>query len=181
MKIEIKNRWDGTKIVICGEYESIKDCLERNKSANLQSADLQSADLRFANLRFANLQFADLQSADLRSADLQSADLRFADLQSADLRFANLRSADLRSANLRSAKGYADSHEFFAETIRQQKINLFNQNEWFMIGQILVHRLCWYSIQKRYGEKIVSVFAKLTAVGFDEWQKKYVEILKAKE
>jgi len=98
MRVEIKNRYDG-KIILCGEYESVKDCLEKNRSdlrfANLRYADLSSADLSSADLRSADLSSADLSSADLRSANLRSADLRFADLS-----FANLSSADLRSANL---------------------------------------------------------------------------------
>jgi hypothetical protein len=72
MKIEIKNRFTN-EIIICGEYESIKDCLEKNKDKNLRFADLRSADLSSANLRSA-----DLSSANLRSADLRSADLRYA-------------------------------------------------------------------------------------------------------
>jgi len=34
MNIEIKNRYTGS-IILCGEYESIKDCCERNRGANL--------------------------------------------------------------------------------------------------------------------------------------------------
>ena len=55
MKIEIK-RWDNGKIIICGEYESIKDCLEKNRN---------KADLSWANLGSANLCSADLSSANL--------------------------------------------------------------------------------------------------------------------
>ena len=88
MKIEIK-KWTDNEIILSGEYESIKDCLERNRSADLRSADLRSADLR---------------SADLSYADLSSTDLRSADLSYADLRSANLSSANLRSANLSYAK-----------------------------------------------------------------------------
>src|SRR3990167_9012656 len=62
MKIEIK-RWDNNEIIICGEYESVRNCLERNKDksfyrANLSSANLSSADLSSANLSFANLSYA---------------------------------------------------------------------------------------------------------------------------
>ena len=32
MNIEIKNHWDN-KIIICGEYKNIKDCLEKNRGA----------------------------------------------------------------------------------------------------------------------------------------------------
>jgi len=117
MKIEIR-RWDNDEIIICGEYESVKDCLEKNRnksfyganlrsanlsSADLRSADLSSADLRSANLSSADLRWADLRSADLSSADLSSANLRWADLRSADLSWANLRWANLRLADLSSA------------------------------------------------------------------------------
>ena len=84
MKIEIKNKING-KIILCGEYESVADCINKNSSADLSYADLS---------------YADLSSADLSSADLSSADLRSADLSSADLRYADLSSADLRSADL---------------------------------------------------------------------------------
>ena len=102
MKIEIK-RWDNNEIIVCGEYENIRDCLEKNKNKSFYRADLSFANLRSADLNSANLRSADLNSADLNSADLNSADLRFANLNSADLRFANLNSADLRSADLSSA------------------------------------------------------------------------------
>jgi hypothetical protein len=118
MKIEIKDRFERKRIIVCGEYESIKDCLEKNLSADLRSADLSRAnlsranlsradlslaDLRLADLYVANLSLANLRSADLRSADLRSAYLYSADLCSADLSFADLRSADLRSADLSRA------------------------------------------------------------------------------
>ena len=105
VKIEIK-RWDDARIIISGEYESIKDCLEKNKNKSFYMADLRSADLRSANLRSADLSSADLRFADLRFADLRSADLSFADLRSADLNSADLRSANLRFADLRFAKNF---------------------------------------------------------------------------
>jgi uncharacterized protein YjbI with pentapeptide repeats len=108
MKIEIKNRYNGN-IILCGEYESIKECLTKNKAADLRYADLRYADLRYADLRYADLRSADLSDADLRYANLSSADLRYADLSDADLRYADLRDADLSSADLRSADlRYAD-------------------------------------------------------------------------
>jgi len=103
MKIEIRS-WDNQKIIICGEYESIADCLEKNKAKSFYTA----------NLRYANLSSANLSFADLRSADLSFADLRYA-----DLRYANLSSADLSSANLSYAKNietvkYNESTALFA-------------------------------------------------------------------
>ena len=67
MKIEIKNRWNG-EIILCGEYESITDCLKKNIGADLRGADLREADLREANLYGANLYGADLYEADLYGA-----------------------------------------------------------------------------------------------------------------
>jgi len=107
MEVKIK-RWDNEEIIVCGEYESVRDCLIENKDknfykANLRFANLRSANLRFANLRSANLRFADLQDADLRSADLRFANLQDANLRSADLRSANLQDANLQDANLQDA------------------------------------------------------------------------------
>ena len=89
MKIEIKNRFS-EKTILCGDYESMKDCLEKNSSADLRSANLRSADLRSANLSYASLSSANLRYADLSYADLRSADLSYADLRSANLSYASL-------------------------------------------------------------------------------------------
>jgi len=163
-KIEIKNRFTGA-VILCGEYESIKDCLEKNTGACLGGAYLRDADLR---------------DADLGGADLRDADLRGAYLRDADLRDADLRGAYLGGAYLRDAKGYVNSHDFFTEIIRRQKVEDFTTSEWAMIGVILVHRICWDSIQKRYDGKIMPVFKKLAKVGFGEWEEKYKEITNAK-
>ena len=74
MKTEIKNRFTA-EIIICGEYESIRHCLEKNKDKNLSGANLFRADLSGANLSEANLSGADLSGANLFRADLSGADL----------------------------------------------------------------------------------------------------------
>ena len=74
MIIEIK-RWDNNAIIICGEYESIKDCIEKNKDKSFYRANLHSADLSFANLHSADLSCANLSCTDLHSANLHSANL----------------------------------------------------------------------------------------------------------
>ena len=102
MKIEIKHRATGS-IILCGEYESVKECLEKNSSANLNDADLRGAYLRGANLRGADLRGAYLRGAYLNDADLSGADLRGAYLRGVDLRGAYLRGADLRGAYLSGA------------------------------------------------------------------------------
>lgn len=67
MKIEIKNRYTAN-IILCGEYESVKDCLEKNRGADLGGADLWDANLEGADLRGADLGGAYLGVADLRGA-----------------------------------------------------------------------------------------------------------------
>jgi len=138
MKIKIVSRWDSNKVLLVGKYESIKDCLEKNRGANLRGADLRGADLRGANLG----------GADLRGADLGGADFR-------------------------DVKNYLNSHDIWIEIIRRQPTKDFTDKEWSIIGQIITHKLCWDSIKKRYGKKIMPIFKKLSKLGFDEWEKYY--------
>ena len=58
MNIKIVSRYDESKILLCGEYESIKDCLEKNRGAYLGGADLGDANLGGADLRGADLEGA---------------------------------------------------------------------------------------------------------------------------
>uniref|UniRef100_A0A6M3JAG2 Pentapeptide repeat-containing protein n=2 Tax=viral metagenome TaxID=1070528 RepID=A0A6M3JAG2_9ZZZZ len=173
MKVEIKNRFTGS-IIISGDYDSIKDCLEKNRGADLRDANLRGADLRDANLRGADLGYADLGGANLRGADLGRADLRDAYLGGADLRDANLRGAylgdaNLRGAYLRGAEGYVNSHEVFQEIVRRQSVSVFSEAEWSAIAQITIHRLCWDSIKKRFPAVMFHIFEILALAGFDEW------------
>jgi len=84
MLVEIKNRFTD-KIILSGEYESIKDCLGRNKKANLWGANLVGADLGGANLGGVNLGGADLWGANLGGANLGGADLVGSNLRGANL------------------------------------------------------------------------------------------------
>jgi hypothetical protein len=107
MKIKIKNRFTG-KIILCGDYESVKECLEKSKrsdlyGANLSRADLSRADLSGADLSGADLSRANLSRADLSRANLSRANLSRADLYGANLSRANLSRADLYGANLSGA------------------------------------------------------------------------------
>jgi len=110
MEIKIKNRHDN-EIIVCGKYENIKECVEKNKylqdadlrDTNLQGADLRGANLRDADLRDANLRGANSKDADFRGANLRDVNLRGANSPDADFRGANLRDANLRGANLRGA------------------------------------------------------------------------------
>ena len=47
-EIKIVSRWDSSKVLLCGKYESIKDCLEKNRGAYLRGANLGGAYLRSA-------------------------------------------------------------------------------------------------------------------------------------
>lgn len=104
MKIEIKSRYDNS-IILCGEYESVKDCLKKNRGANLEGANLEGAYLEGANLRGANLRGAYLEGANLEGANLGGAYLLDAYLMGANLGGANLRGAYLLDANLEGARG----------------------------------------------------------------------------
>jgi hypothetical protein len=102
MLIEIKNRFNG-KVILSGEYESLKDCLVKNSGAYLSGADLSGADLSRANLSGANLYGADLSRANLSGANLYGADLSGANLSGANLYGADLYGANLSGANLSRA------------------------------------------------------------------------------
>ncbi len=140
MKIEIKHRFTG-QIILSGEYESIKDCLQKNRGA------------------------------DLRGADLGGAYLRGADLGGAYLGGAYLGGADLRGVYLRDAEGYQNSHAIFAEAVRRQPITWFTDIEWSAIGEITIYSLCWDTIKKRFSGIIPHVFEILANAGFIEWLK----------
>ena len=102
MNIEIRNRFEGN-IIICGEYESVKDCLEKNRGADLSRANLSGAYLYGANLSGANLYGANLSGANLYGADLSRANLSGAYLYGANLSGAYLSGANLSGANLYGA------------------------------------------------------------------------------
>ena len=105
MKIQIKNRWNGSVIFETDAANLCQAILIALKSrADLRGANLRDADLCDADLRGANLRGANLRDADLCDADLCGADLRDANLRGADLCGADLCGADLCGANLRGAK-----------------------------------------------------------------------------
>jgi len=169
-RIKILSRWDNKKVLVSGKYTSIKDCLEKNSGADLSGADLRGADLRGAYLRGADLSGADLSGAYLGGADLGGAYLGGADLSGADLK-----GAYLRGAYLRGAEHYYGSHDFAIEIIRRQKVKIFIQKEWAVIGQIVIHRFCWDTILKKYKKEGISIAKKLAKAGFDEYLKRIKE------
>jgi uncharacterized protein YjbI with pentapeptide repeats len=73
MNIKIYSRWDGTKVLLEREGNSLREVVIAAVSSG---ADLSGADLSGADLRGAYLSDADLSDAYLRGADLRGADLR---------------------------------------------------------------------------------------------------------
>ena len=61
MLIEIKDKWGD--IILSGEYESIKDCVESNRDVNFSYADFRGADFSGADFRDANLYGANFRDA----------------------------------------------------------------------------------------------------------------------
>jgi len=193
MEIEIISQITG-RILIHGEYASIRECLEKNEGAHLEGANLGGANLggaylEGAYLRRANLEGAHLEGAYLRRANLEGTYLGGAHLEGANLGGAYLRHANLegtylggaylegaylegaylRGAHLEGAKNYQDNHDFFAEVVRRQKVEIFSQAEWAAIGQIVIHRLCWETIKKRFSSVMPEIFQKCADAGFGEW------------
>jgi len=140
--IEIRNKYTN-EVILSGKYESIKDCLEKNRGANLDGTNLGGANLDGAYLYGANLDAA------------------------------NLYGANLGGANLDGAKNYYMSHDFCMEIIKRQSIKTFTEKEWAILGQIMIHRICWENIGKRYGKKILPIVRKLAKCGFDEYLRKF--------
>lgn len=181
-EIKIVSRYDSSKVLLCGKYESVKDCLEKNRGANLEGANLGGANLEGANLEGANLWCANLwcaylgganlRGAYLRGANLEGAYLWGANLEGANLRGAYLRGANLRGANLEGAKSYYSSHDFCFELIRRQDVKFLTDKEWVLIGVLSVHRFCWETIKKKHGKVALSVAKKLKKIGYGEYYDK---------
>ena len=145
MKIEIKNCYTDA-IILCGEYESIKDCLEKNRGANLDGAYLGGANLDGAYLEGAYLRGAYLEGANLGGANLRGANLGGANLDGAYLEGAYLRGAYLGGAYLEGAKGIVlpiitiagSRHEFYYRNGKIQiGCNILTVDEWLKQSESL--------------------------------------------
>ena len=168
MLISIKSRFTGD-VIVSGYYQSVGECLEKNRDADLEDADLRGADLEDAYLGGADLGGANLRDANLGGAYLGGANLIGADLGGANLRDADLGGANLRDADLVDIKNYSQNHSIFAELIRRQKADIFTEAEWSAIAQINIYTLCWSSIQKRFANAIPHVFEILAQAGWREY------------
>jgi len=78
---------------------------------------------------------------------------------------------------LGGAKNYYMSHDFCMEIIRRQEIDTFTQKEWSILGQIMIHRICWDEIHKEYGKDFLPIVKKLAECGFDEFLKRFKDEL----
>jgi uncharacterized protein YjbI with pentapeptide repeats len=141
MQIEIRNRYDSSKIILCGEYESIAECLEKNRGTNLSDADLSGAYL---------------SEADLSGAYLSGANLRGANLSGAYLSGANLRGANLRGEKLTKKPLMLMGLKYFV-LIAVQKIHIgcevHNADEWATFDDARIEKmdsgaLEWWQVWK---------------------------------
>ena len=162
MKTEIKHM-NGT-VLFAGDYDSLKACVE---AAVKQGAYLNGADLSCADLGGANL-----HGAYLHGAYLGDANLSCANLNGADLNGAYLSCADLSGADLSGIKSYAQSHDIFAQLVRDN-LTKFSVTEQAIAFRIVGLVLCWQSIRKEYGKKVVPVFRKLDKLGWGEYLKEW--------
>ena len=146
MKIEIKSRFDN-KIILCGEYESVKDCLEKNPLANLSGANLSEVNLSEANLSRAYLSGANLSKA-------------------------NLSGAYLSGAYLSDIKNYSESREVFIQFIRNNLIK-FSKEQQEIASRIFALDFCWKMIEKEYGKEMDKIFEILADLGWKEYKEKW--------
>jgi len=147
VKTEIKHM-NGT-VLFAGDYDSLKACVE--------AAVKQGAYLNDANLSCADLGGANLHGAYLHGAYLGDA---------------NLSCANLNGADLNGIKNYAQSHDIFAQLVRDN-LTKFSVAEQAIAFRILGLQLCWQSIRKEYGEEVVPVFRKLDKLGWGEYLKEW--------
>jgi hypothetical protein len=174
MNIKIVNRYDSSEIILCGKYESIKDCLEKNRTTNLSGANLSGADLSGAYLYGAYLYGANLSGANLYSANLYSANLSGANLYGANLSGAYLYTANLSGAYLSGAKNYISDHTFFIQLIKNNS-NKFSKRQQEIASRIFTFGLCWESIRKEYKKEAGKVFFILSKLGWDEYRNEWTQ------
>ena len=71
-EIEIKNRFTGD-VIVCGKYESVKECLEKNRNSDLSYSDLRNSDLSNSDLSYSNLSNSNLSYSNLSYSNLSNA------------------------------------------------------------------------------------------------------------
>jgi len=153
--IEVKNRFTGN-VIVSGKYESIKNCLEKNRDADLGGANLGGANLGDAYLGDAYLRGANLRDANLRDANLGDA---------------NLGGANLRGANLGVKYPPMMSHAFIAEILKRET-NDINMLKW--IGLILLMReWCWDDFKEKASGKALLWAKKILCGKWPEFKEPF--------
>jgi len=178
---ELAEKYRDELAYACLSYTDLSDIdlLEVNLShADLSGSDLTGADLFRADLSDTDLSDVNLSHADLSNSDLTGANLSGSDLTGVNLLGATLYFTNLDNTKLTGIKRYSEIYEIFFELCRRQPIKTFTLKESAIIGQLLLHRPCWDKIKKRYGKTALSIAKKLAKAGWDEYYKKYKEVLK---
>jgi len=161
--MEIPNRYND-KIIFKSKHKKIK-------------TTVVAAVKKGANLGWANLRGANLEGANLRGANLRGAYLRGAYLGGANLRGAYLRGANLGGANLRGAKEYNMSHDIAIQLMRNH-LKKFTVRQQEIGSRIFVLQFCWDDIKKHYGKYMTKIFKTFADLGWDEYLKKWEEVVK---
>jgi len=165
MKVEIKHRVTG-KILLCGEYESVKECLEKNVGADLGGADLEGANLEGVYLGGAYLEGADLVGAYLVGANLVGADLVGANLGGVYLGRANLGGANLGGAY------------YNGEKLTKEPIQLLGLKYFVMIIGTQIKIGCEEHKQKEWWKFADKEIVKMDGKEALKWWKEWKPILK---
>jgi len=104
---------------------------------------------------------------------LEAAVRSGSDLRGSDLRYSNLSGSDLRCI-----KNYVNSHDIFFEAVRRQNKKALTDKQWTIIGKISIHRWCWDTLKKEFGNELTPVFQILANSGFNEYLNHYKSIKK---
>jgi hypothetical protein len=82
---------------------------------------------------------------------------------------------------LKGIKNYKHNLDVFFELIRRQEEKGFTGEQWSMIGKMRVGQLSLDEIYKKFGKEFLAIGKKLAALGFDEYYKYGLTLLKEGE
>jgi uncharacterized protein YjbI with pentapeptide repeats len=140
MLVEIKKRFSN-EIILAGEYENIRDAVEKNKS-NLRFSDLSNSDLSNSNLSNSNLRYSNLSNSNLSNSNLSCSDLSCSDLSCSDLSGSDLSGSDLSGSDLSGSNLNWQSHDLIAEILLRSAGDDYEKRS--IAGLILISRdWCW--------------------------------------
>jgi uncharacterized protein YjbI with pentapeptide repeats len=158
--------------------EQLKEYLEENKETDFTYFNFNSLDLTGINLSNRNLLGAIFKNSNLTDVNFSGSKLKFVSFEYADLSGTIFNGADIsetnflgaciREAVLEKAINYTNNRSVFLEAIR--RTNNFTESEWATIGKINIHSLYWNKIFEQFASTTLSIFQKLAANGFVEWE-----------